>query len=262
MVTQRHINVRHGLFNIDLREDGTGDPLLYLHNMAIQSGWDPFLARLAEHFHVIAPIHPGFGASTGIEYIDDPIDMVVFYNDFLDAIGVESAHVIGHELGGMFAAELAALSPERVKKLVLVAPYGLWLEGQEAPDRFATPSSMLRELIWHNPDSEMAKTYMVISREPDEVVESTVQRTRALSAGSRFLWPFPERGLHKRIHRIKAATLLVWGESDRLVPPLYAKAFEAAIPQADLVTISAAGHMVPLEQPDTFAKTVTKFLEA
>ena len=93
---ERTISVRNGMFETKLRTGGSGDPLLYLHGAGGLRDWDPFLAELAKSFDVYAPSHPGFESSTGIEHIDDVIDLVVYYNDFLDAIGLPSAHVVGH----------------------------------------------------------------------------------------------------------------------------------------------------------------------
>jgi len=254
--TTRTVQVADGRFSIEMKEAGRGEPLLYLHNMSAQLDWFPFMDRLAERYRVLAPVFPGFGESTGLENIDDPTDTVVYHNDLLDALGVESAYVMGHELGGSFAAELAALSPHRVRKLVLVDAYGLWLEEHPCPDIFATPRRTLPTLLWHNPTSEFAQDYNPPTRDP----EITIQRTRAQTAGSRFLWQFPNRGLSKRIHRISSPTLIVWGESDRLIPLEYGKAFNALIRGSKLVTIKEAGNLPMLEQPDAFMKAVTDFL--
>ena len=253
--TTRTVSVRDGAFSIVLREAGEGEPLLYLHNMAVQDDWYPFMDQLAKHYRVLAPLFPGFGESTGLGLIDDPVDTVVYHNDLLDELDIESAFVIGHELGGMFAAELAALSPHRVRKLVLADAYGLWLEAHPCPDYFATPGRSMPTLQWHDPKSEMAQMYMPPSRNQ----EYSIQRTRAQTAGSRFLWQFPDRGLAKRIHRIKMPTQIIWGESDGLIPVDYAKAFNTLIPGSELVMIKEAGNLPMLEQPDAFVEAVSGF---
>lgn len=259
MPQERQVSVRNGLFDITLQEAGDGEPLLYLHNMAVPE-WYPFLDTLAEKYHVYAPMHPGFGSSKGIEYIDDPVDMTVYYNDFLDAVGLDKVNVVGHELGGMFAAELAALSPERVNKLVLCTPYGLWVEDHPVPDRYATPFRMLRELQWHDPSIDAAGSYGARPKDPSQIEEFTIQSTRVLASGSRFLWQFPDRGLYKRIHRIKAPTRIVWGDSDGMNPLYYAKVFEGVIAGSEVVTIKDAGNLPMLEQPDAFVEAVSGFL--
>ena len=98
---------------------------------------DPYLDGLAERYRVFAPVHPGFGDSTGLEHIDDIIDLAIYYHDFMDELGLESAHVVGHSLGGMLAAEMAALDPRRVRKLVLCDPIGLWRDDAPVLDFFS-----------------------------------------------------------------------------------------------------------------------------
>ena len=254
--TERIVSVRDGAFEIEVREGGDGPPLLYLHNMMAEYGWFPFMERLAENYHVIAPIFPGFRDSSGLQHIDEPVDTVVYHNDLLDALGLDSVTLIGHELGGMFAAELAALSPHRVDKLVLIDAYGLWIDEHPCPDYFATPRRTLPTLMWHDHMSEVAQEYNPPTRDP----EISIQRTRAQTSGSRFIWQFPDRGLEKRIHRIQSPTLIVWGESDGQIPPEYGSAFNALIPGSQLVTIPEAGNLPQIEQVDAFMDAVSGFL--
>lgn len=254
--TTRNVSVRDGAFSIEVREAGEGTPLLFLHNMMNEFDTYPFMEQLAQNYRVIAPIFPGFRESTGLENIDDPTDTVVYHNDLLDALGLDSTIVVGHELGGMFAAELAALSPQRVIKLVLVGAYGLWEEEHPVPDWFATPKRTLPSLQWHDPKSETALEYNPPTRDP----EINIYRTRAQIAGSRFLWQFPDRGLAKRIHRISAPTLLVWGESDGLVPPVYANIFQGLIAGSEVAMIPEAGNLPQIEQPEAFVEALTSFL--
>ena len=73
------------------------------------------------------------------------------------------------------------------------------------------------------------------------------------------LFPIPNRRLSKRIYRLTAPTLLVWGESDKLIPPVYAERWQSSwCRHADLVTVAEAGHMAPLEQPDQVAAAIEK----
>jgi pimeloyl-ACP methyl ester carboxylesterase len=75
-----------------------------------------------------------------------------------------------------------------------------------------------------------------------------VRNARQLGAAGKILFPIPERGLAERLYRVKAKTLLIWGEGDKLMPAVYAHAFRKAIPGAELVLIPEAGHMVAFEQ--------------
>ena len=255
--TERIVSVRDGAFEIEVREGGDGPPLLYLHNMMAEYGWFPFMERLSEHYRVIAPIFPGFRESTGLQHIDDPVDTVVYHNDLLDALGLDSVVLMGHELGGMFAAELAALSPHRVEKLVLIDAYGLWMEEHPVPDYFATPRRTLPSLMWHDHEVRGRPGVQPSDARPGDLDPPHAgRRPRA----GRFLWQFPDRGLNKRIHRIQSPTLVVWGESDGQIPPEYGPAFNALIPGSQLVTIAEAGNLPQLEQVDAFMDAVLPFL--
>jgi pimeloyl-ACP methyl ester carboxylesterase len=248
------VSVRSGTFNVELHQAGAGEPLLVLHDMSARRPWAPYMDDLANRFRVVAPSLPGFRYSTGLEHIDDAVDMAVFLADLLDVLGIEQATVLGHELGAMFAAELAALSPGRVSRLLLVAPVGLRSNDGEMADLAAIDPAAIPGLLWADPESAVAKDWNAMPLEPAAVEEETVLRARALGSASRFVWPFPERGLHKRVHRIQAPTLIVWGAEDGLTPRGLAEAFDAAIPQARLHVMPNVGHFPMLEAPSEFVR--------
>lgn len=257
---EKTVSIRNGMFETKLRTGGSGEPLLYLHGAGGLQAWDPFLAELAKSFAVYAPSHPGFESSTGIEHIDDIIDLVVYYNDFLDAIGMESAHVVGHSMGGMFAAELAAMSPERVNTLVLCNAVGLWIDEHPVADFFAVTPPELASMLWHDTESEMAKAMFAVPEDEQEQLEQFLLRSQHLATAGKFLWPIPDKGLKKRIHRIKAPTLIVWGQSDGLAPAVYAQEFQKRIPGAEVTILQRCAHMPMYEDTDGFVRAVTAFL--
>jgi pimeloyl-ACP methyl ester carboxylesterase len=90
-------------------------------------------------------------------------------------------------------------------------------------------------------------------------VEFLLSLARGFRTAAKFLFPIPERGLERRLHRITAPTLVVWGEEDRLVQPLYGRIFAARIPNATLKTIPDAGHAIGAEQPRAYGDLVTGF---
>ena len=87
-----------------------------------------------------------------------------------------------------------------------------------------------------------------------------IERAKTLSSIGKFIWPIPDRGLPKRAHRIEAPTLLVWGDSDAVVPPEYAEAFRTLIPGAELDIIDNCGHLPQYERPERFVISVASFL--
>ena len=160
----------------------------------------------------------------------------------------------------MLAAELAAFDPHRVKKLVLAAPAGFWLDQYPIPDFFAAQLDEIGPLLFHDPKSAAATLMTSIPQEWSAIEAMYVERVKRLATASKFLWPIPDRGLKKRAYRISAPTLILWGDSDRLIPPPYAKEFLSHIRNSRLHTIKAAGHMLMYEQQEAFVKAVTDFL--
>jgi pimeloyl-ACP methyl ester carboxylesterase len=253
--------VRDGKFSVEMYTFGDGDPLLYLHGAGGLLGIDPFLEELGKDFKVIAPHLPGFGESTGGELIDDVIDAALFYHQLMDELGLESAHIMGHSMGGMLAAEVAALDVHRAKKLVLIGAAGFWLDQTPIPDFFALDLSELGSYLFHDPKSAFAQIFLAVPQDLNLLADMYVERVKRLSMASKFLWPIPDRGLKKRAYRIAAPTLVLWGASDRLIPPVYADQFTAHIKDARLQTIEGAGHMLPYEQPNAFCNAVRAFLK-
>jgi pimeloyl-ACP methyl ester carboxylesterase len=256
---ERALSLRDGAFAVQLFQAGAGEPLLFLHGATgLQPG--PYLDDLAAAFTVYAPLHPGFGNSEGLEHIDDVIDSALFYHDLMDELGIESAHVVGHDLGGMLAAELAALCSHRVRKLVLSNPVGLWRDDAPVLDFFVMAPDALAPHIVHDPGSSALREAFPPPDSQDAMIEMMYQRIQSFSAAGKFLWPIPDRGLSKRIHRIRAPTLIVWGESDRLVPPVYAEDFKSRIKNARVVILKEAAHLPMFEQREEFISVVTDFL--
>ncbi len=254
-VDERAIELRNGTMTTRVLVGGQGEPLLYIHG-AGGLMWDPFVEALAERYTVYAPEHPGSGQSTGLEELRDIWDLVLYYNDLLDALELPSARVVGHSFGGMVAAELAANNPERVTQLVLIAPIGLWRDDTPIPDIAGIPGEKLVELVLADPNSPLAAFLIPPVDDPDALFQAAMRMASILH----FIWPIPDKGLDRRIHRVQAPTLLVWGKQDGLVPPVYAEEFKSRLRQADIVLIDDAGHIPQLEQPVEVREQVLKFL--
>jgi pimeloyl-ACP methyl ester carboxylesterase len=254
------VSIRNGRFQTFVRTEGEGDPLLFLHGAHGIQGWPPFLENLARSFRVVVPDHPGFGRSEGLEYLDDIVDLALYYTEFIEAMGLDQPYLVGHSLGGMIAAEVAAIAPDVASKLVLIAPLGLWLDDHPVMDFFAATPEELAAAMFHDPGSDAAGELLRLPADPEARLEALLARTKSLSAAGKFLWPIPDKGLKKRVHRITAPTLLLWGASDRLVPPVYGEAFLKRIRRARLMLLTGASHMLPYERDDEFVAAVTDFL--
>ena len=254
------LSVDVGPVTAQVAKAGQGEPLVYLHGAFAFEGWPPFLHRLAQRFAVYAPVHPGFSESDGIERIDDVLDLALYHFDLFGALGLEAPHVVGHHFGAMIAAEMAALCSHRIGKLVLASPAGLWLDDHPGVDYFATPMGELRTILFNDPDSDFAKSIVPELESDEERSLQQVERVRSLSTVGKFLWPIPDKGLRKRLHRIEGPTLIVVAENDRIVPPIYGGEIAGRIPGSRLHTVGDAGHLFILERAEEFAELVTGFL--
>ncbi len=254
-----------GRFTVRLLREGRGEPLLFLHGFEGHPGDAPFLRRLAERHELIAPELPGYaGSMEGADQLQEITDYALYYRRFIEEQVGGPVDLIGHDLGGMLAAEVAIISPHLVRRLVLVDAYGLWLEEHEIPDVFVQTPQALTELLWADPRGAAAGQPAPGADQDAAEVDPATQalnahQNRAIAA--KFLWAVPDRGLAKRLPYLQAPTLLVWGERDRLIPPDYAQAFAARIRDARVAIIRGAGHLPMLEQPEAFDAAVEGFLK-
>jgi len=249
-VATQHVPVRY-------LEGGSGPDLVFLHAAGGITPEDPFLGALAKTHHVYAPLVPGYGDSEECPEIRDMLDFTLHTWDVVAALGLKDPILVGHSMGGMIAAEMAAVQPNDVSRLALIAPAGLWDDDHPIPDLFSTLPYEMPELLFH--DAAAGAAMMTAGRnveDPGFLQQYLVTNARQLGMAGRILFPIPERGLAGRLYRVKARTVIVWGDSDRLVPPVYAHAFKKAIAGAELVSIPEAGHMVTLERPQAVAEAI------
>jgi pimeloyl-ACP methyl ester carboxylesterase len=257
---EEKVSVRNGMFEITVRRGGSGDPLVYLHAAGGQAEWEPVLELLAEKYEVIQPMHPGWPGSTGLEHLDDVVDMAIYYCDFFDTLGLKDVNLVGTSLGGMFAAEIGAIGRNYVRKLVLHAPAGMWLDEHPPLDFFAAPQDVLMKALFFDPEKAMARQPKVDPEDKEAMAQSMLNRAMSLAAAGKFIWPIWDKGLKKRIHRINMPTLIVWGEQDGLNPPVYGPHFQKQIAGSRLVTIPNSAHATPSDAPEAFATAVLDFL--
>ena len=234
-------------------EGGEGEPVLYLHGAGSPGLWNAWHDAVASRYRLIAPSHPGFGDSERPEWILGMDDMVFFYLDLLDALGLERVSVVGSSVGGWIAAELGTVQPLRFARLVLTAPAGLYTPELPLADMFLAAPEELRSLIYYEPDAI-------------PVPEMTPELMRRVHRGqvtmARIAWsPYLHNPkLARRLARVHVPTLVVWGEADRLIPPGYAELYRKLLPDARTAYIPRCGHNVVVECPREFATVVTEFL--
>jgi pimeloyl-ACP methyl ester carboxylesterase len=246
---------------IEVVEGGKGRDLLFLHGAGGHMLGDPLLAALAEKYHVVAPLLPGYGRSDGEDGLRDMLDVTLHALDVMEKLDLRKPIVVGHSMGGMIAAEMAAIAHTEISRLCLIAPAGLWLDEHPVVDIFTKLPYELPGLLFH--DVEAGRKLMTAGGgdmdDPEFLKQFLVTNARRLGMAGKILFPIPDRGLAQRLYRITAKTLIVWGREDALIPPVYGEAFKKAISGAKLVKIPRAGHAVGQERPAAVVKAIREF---
>jgi pimeloyl-ACP methyl ester carboxylesterase len=230
---------------------GRGAKLGFLAGLGGLPRWIPFLERLAEQREVIVPSLPGFPGATGHAVLDSHLDWVLAVRHLLAASGLAGADLAGSSVGASFAADVAAIWPETVRRLALIAPFGLFDERDPMTDPWAQRAKDVAGLLCADP----AKWDEL--KEPPEGANSPdwpIEQTRANEAAARAFWPLGNTGIAKRLPLIQAPTLLLWGAGDQILPQSYARRFAEGISgKTEIRVIDGAGHLAELDQPDAVA---------
>jgi pimeloyl-ACP methyl ester carboxylesterase len=238
---------------------GTGPILGFLAGLGGLPRWIPFLDRLAERRTVVVPSLPGFPGGAGHGDLDTHLDWLLAVRLLLRAAGLDGADLAGSSVGAALAADVAAVWPDSVKRLALVAPFGLFDEKEPPADPWAQKPAELPALLCADPEN-----YKRLKAAPEGAnsVEWPVEQTRASEAAARIFWPLGNTRLELRLRLIVAPTLLLWGESDRVVPRSYAERIARGLSGKSAVrVIPGAGHLAELDQPDRVAAAMLEWTE-
>ncbi len=245
---------------IEVTERGKGRPLVFLHPGHPAGRLDskaPILELLSGGARVLAPTHPGFGAEPAPRALTTIDDLAYLYLDLLDVLDLRDCVLVGAQLGGWIAAEMAIKSTARISKLVLANSFGIKVgdrESRDIADIYAITDKQLAELAYADPARAPS---------PKGLPEDQLMfMARSRESTGRYAWsPYMhDPKLKGRLHRVNVPALVLWGAADRVVTPDYGRAFAAAIPGARFELIEGAGHLPHLEQPEKFARAVTAFV--
>src|SRR5262245_38450376 len=235
---------------------GQGPTVVWLHGPHGVRRNDPLIAELAKRYTVVAPVAPGFNDVDELDEIRDVHDLALHYDDVLEALGLDGVALVGHSFGAMIAAELAAHVPKRVAKLILISPFGLWRDDHPVADLFARLYATIDRILWKTREPPPWVT------DPanflNDPVEKAVSIVQAMTSVAKFIWPIPDKGLRRRLPRVSAKTLVVFGADDAFVPAIYADEFAAAIPGARKAVIGDAAHMAAYEQMAEVVKLIER----
>jgi pimeloyl-ACP methyl ester carboxylesterase len=234
---------------------GSGQKLGFLAGFGGLPKWVPFLDALAEKRTVIMPSLPGFpGGERGHTVLDTHLDWVLAVRELLHKSGLDGADLAGSSVGAAMAAEIAAIWPQSVRRLALIAPFGLFDEKDPPTDPWAQRAPDLPGLMCADP-----ARWEALKAEPEGHNDSEwpIEQTRASEAAARIFWPLGNTRLEKRLPLIEAPTLIVWGDGDRIMPRSYAEKFAKGIKgKSKIEVIPGAGHLAELDQPEAVAAAI------
>jgi pimeloyl-ACP methyl ester carboxylesterase len=237
---------------------GSGPTIGFLAGFGGLPRWVPFLDELAKSRTVIVPSLPGFpGGDRGHTVLDTHLDWLLAVRDLLDKAALNGADLAGSSVGASLALEMAALWPTSVRRLALIAPFGLFEEKDPPTDPWAQRGDAVAGLMCADP-----AIWAALKSVPEGAnsVEWPIEQVRASEAAARIFWPLGNTRLEKRLGLVKAPTLLLWGAQDRIMPRSYADRFSSGIHgRTDVKVIDGAGHLAELDKPAEVAAAVVAF---
>jgi pimeloyl-ACP methyl ester carboxylesterase len=186
--------------------------------------------------------------------LDTHLDWVLAVRELLHKAGLDGADLAGSSVGAAMAAEITAIWPHSVRRLALIAPFGLFDERDPPTDPWAQRAPDMPGLMCADP-----ARWEALKAEPEghNDPEWPIEQTRASEAAARIFWPLGNTRLEKRLRLIEAPTLLVWGDDDRIMPRSYADKFAKGIKgRSEIKIIPGAGHLVELDQPEAVAAAI------
>src|ERR1019366_3719969 len=253
-----------GEFELDYERSGSGPPLLLIMGMsgtALHWG-EPFLEALRRDFDVIAYDHRGVGASS---QLDGPVTIRQMAEDaasLLDALEIDSAHIMGISMGGMIAQELALAHPERVRTLTLGCTYcggeGSSFLSPELAERLAEArASRDRERALRTSweanvsttmvdDPDAFADYLAIGRQRSVALQVIEAQTEAIHA----------HDTRARLSALEMPTLVIHGTADQILPVQNGRLVASCIPGSRLEIFEDVGHLFFWERPDRAAELV------
>ncbi|PPF77333.1 alpha/beta hydrolase [Subtercola sp. Z020] len=247
---------------LSLPESGRPDArvALVLHGGGGPQTVAPLVGHLAASFRTLAPTHPGWNSTPRPVEIDSVAVLATAYLERLRGDGIRDAIVVGSSIGGWIALEMAVQAASNdayaglVGAVIDIDGVGAVVEGEPIADFFALDARALADVAWHDP----ARGY----RDPAGLTDQ--QRSEQRSNGETMLViagrEMSDPTLLGRLSTVAVPTLIVFGESDRVVTPAYGRAVSRAIPGGRFAEVPAAGHLPHLENPDATWAVIDPFL--
>src|SRR4051812_415382 len=262
-ITEKFVELGHG--KTRYFEAGTGYPTILIHGAGFLSGADGWLGvmgPLAERGRVLSIDCLNWGPGDVFDQEFSFAYLVDHVREFMDALGIEKANIVGHSMGGWIATLMGYESPDRINKLVLVAAGGTATRPLQNMVEFKVPTeeqirTQLAGRMAQNPEyaDQILKTYMDKAAQPaqGEAFAKVMRHMTNPMTRTRY-------NTMRRLPYIKVPTLVIWGDQDATNNVSMAHELHDGIKGSKLVILNGIGHGVPQEAPEQFVKEMKTFL--
>jgi pimeloyl-ACP methyl ester carboxylesterase len=240
---------------LHLARAGSGRPVLVLHHDIGSPERLEFYDALASRFEVLVPHHPGYGKSERPQWLRSVRDVAVIYQWLLSDLGIERPSLVGLGFGGWIAAEMATMAPRDIRRLVLVGAMGLKPAEGDILDQALLSYIDYARAGFRDPQA-FERVFGSVTT--DQLVDWDICREMSF----RIAWkPYMySQTLPHLLGTVRAPSLVVWGDEDKIVPPSAGERYRDLLPQARLEIIPSCGHYVDMERPDALAALIEAFL--
>ena len=246
---------------------GRGQPIILLHGWI--NSWDVWRDIMIDlagtrRFRVYALDFWGFGDSakpsqkqTASFQIDSYVEMV---NQFMDSLGIQSAPIFGHSMGGTVALQISLTHPERVEKIALV---GSPIVGSSLhPFLQLAGYGSIAKLIWRYPIMLHSIMRILLAKDSKKVrnmIFRDVQRT-TIESFFRSIGDLRDTDLSKQLPTLDIPTLGIYGAKDKIVSPTNADLLKSGVKSVEIQVMDHSRHFPMTDEPERFLKAVNGFL--
>jgi pimeloyl-ACP methyl ester carboxylesterase len=250
-------------------DTGTGTPVVFIHGIgaSVYSWRHTLPAVVAAGYRVVAFDNRGFGFSDKPAHGYRNADYARLVVALMESLGIASAVLVGHSMGGEIAAEVALSNPDRVRGMVLIgsAGYGVRWPGVLKIARWPFVGALATSLRGRWITGKIVRSCFA---DPGKVTEADLDQYYAPVPDARFgralrgvLREFRFDSLGGRLGSVQTPTLVLWGDADRWIPPANGFRFARELPRSGFVMIERAGHNAPEESPERVNQLLLEFLE-
>jgi pimeloyl-ACP methyl ester carboxylesterase len=263
---------------IRYREDGTGEPLLFVHGVVVNGSlWRKVVPTLAKDFRCIVPDWPLGAHEVPMNADADltPAGLAKLVVDFIDAMGLDSVTLVGNDTGGAISQIVAAEYPEHVSRLVLTScdmydrffpplfkplamaariPGSIWLIGQSLRPRMAQRLPIAYGWVTkRHPEKAVIDGWLTPGRRSSAIRRDFTKVLRGIE-------PRYTEEAAEKLKGFDKPVLLPWAVEDKLFPIEYARRLAADMPDATVEEIHDSYTFIPEDQPDRLAELIASFV--